>query len=546
LSPLALLPDAAGLCLQRLVLDGPAITIYLQTTNPRADCPVCGQPAQRTHSRYWRKLTDLPWRSRVVGFHVLVRRFFCDEPACARLIFAERLPALARARARTTTQLETAHRHIGMELGGEAGARLACRLCMPTSPDTLLRRIRSTPPGGLTVPRILGIDDWAFRKGTRYGTILCDLERQRVVDLLPDRQAETLARWLKDHPGVSVISRDRAGPYAAGARQGAPEAVQVADRWHLLVNVREALERFLDRKPSQRQAAAQQLIAEKAPSAAPISEPKPVPVDSGKISPRERLQHTRRQRRLDRYERVLDLHRQGMSLRQIARELNTSRRTVRRFIRTPAFPERAARRRMPSKLDRFVEFLRQRWDEGCHNAAQLHRELRQRSSRCSYATVQRCLERMGCVRTGRQQQKAERRAATKLHVPSPRRASYWLLHRGPELEKEARLFAENLCRQDNEIAAAVKQAREFYTLVRQRRPEGLADWLTRSEQSAIPEIRSLARSLRQDEAAVLAALELPWSNGPVEGHVNRLKVVKRQMYGRANFDLLRQRVLHAS
>jgi transposase len=541
----SLLFDPSLVRVRHVKLDGQAVAVLVESVGASACCPRCGRSSPRVHSRYVRHLADVPWHGRSVQLHLKVRRFFCVVADCPRRIFAERLPTVAPTYARTTLRLREAHCTIAFALGGEAGARLAIRLAMPTSPDTLLRRIRSAPTEGMPVPRILGIDDWAFRKGTRYGTILCDLERQRVVDLLPDRQADTLARWLKDRPDITVISRDRAGPYAVGARQGAPEAVQVADRWHLLVNVREALERLLDRKPSQRQAAAQQAAAEIAPPPVHLPEPMPVPVDSGKISPRERLRDTRRQQRVERYERVLELHRQGMGVRQIARELHVSRRTVRRFLRVPAFPERATRQRMPSQLDRFSDELRQRWDEGCQNAAQLHRELRDRGSRCSYATVQRCLERLGCARTKKQRDRAERKAAAKPPVPSPRRASFWLLHPRPELAEEAQRFVGHLCRQDPEIATAVDRARTFAALVREHRPEGLSDWLVQSEQSVIPEIRSLAGSLRQDEAAVRAALELPWSTGPVEGYVNRLKTIKRQMYGRANFDLLRLRVLHA-
>jgi transposase len=346
-----------------------------QAIGSRSPCPQCGEPSTRVHSRYTRALADLPWQGKEVRIELQVRRFFCLATECPQQTFAERLPEVAAGSARTTVRLRAAHQLIGQALGGEAGARLATPLGMPTSPDTLLRRVHRAPVPKRPTVRVLGVDDWAWKKGQRYGTILCDLERRCPVDLLPVRSADSFASWLKEHPGVEIISRDRGDEDIKGATQGAPQAVQVADRFHLLVNLREALMRALDRHHAHVQEAAKtvanspesEALTVKAAEIEPAAE-RPAPTRATKQN------QQRRARRLERYRRVLELHEQGVSLRGIARRLGIHRATVRHWLRAGSFPERA-RRHVSSRTDAFLGYLRRRWDEGCHNAAQLTREI---------------------------------------------------------------------------------------------------------------------------------------------------------------------------
>ena len=283
--PLELLGAPEGSRLVRACLDVEQLTVHLAITAPTAACPVCGSDARRVRSRYTRRLDDLPCLGRRVRLRVAVRRFVCPRSDCPRRIFAERLPGFAAPRARTTDRLRQTQTDIGSSLGGEAGSRLAARMGMATSPDTLLRRVKrlkNEPPGP---PRVVGIDDWAWRKGQRYGTIVVDLERSDVIDLLPDRDADTVAAWLKAHPGVEVVSRDRSAAYAQAATEGAPQAGQVADRWHLLKNLREAVERVLERHSAAINAALKALEAPPGPdrdatapqtdAAVPAAEPPP-------------------------------------------------------------------------------------------------------------------------------------------------------------------------------------------------------------------------------------------------------------------------------
>jgi len=411
------------------------------------------------------------------------------------------------------------------------------------------------PP--LEASRVLGVDDWAWRRGQRYGSILVDLERRRPVDLLPDRSAAGLTTWLREHPGVDVISRDRAGAYADGARQGAPDAVQVADRFHLLANAGELLERVLGgRRTALRQAAAAVDDAARGQDSpeAEAKDPAKLPAATGRVRAQER-QVERRAHRLARYETVVVLHQQGHSHAAISRRTGLGRRTVRRYLRAGAFPELAVPPTRPTMLAPHEPYLRSRWTEGCHNAHELWRELRDRGFPGQPAIVRRYVARwrpqpgrpgpsIRMILAGDTQPTPPSRQPTP--VPSPRQARWILLRTSETLTLEELAYRTVLLAADPAIREAQQLAADFGTMVRTRNQAALAGWLERAEASGQPEIRSFAAGLRRDQPAVEAALRSPWSNGHTEGQVNRLKMLKRQMYGRAKLDLLRKRFLYAA
>jgi transposase len=474
-----------------------------------------------------------------------VRRFFCRATDCPRKIFTERLPDVAAAYARVTERLQEAHRSIGLALGGEPGARLAASLGMPTSPDSLLRRVRTASRRLPSSVRVLGVDDWAWRRGQRYGTILCDLERHRPIALLPERSSETLRSWLEEHPEVEIISRDRADDYAKGATEGAPQAVQVADRWHLLCNLREALKRAVDRhhakvRETNRAMPVAQAIRRNAGS---VSDPAPNPsLPSAQPSRATERSHHRRERRVERYQQVVELHQQGISFRAIARRMGMHRGTVRRWIGAGTFPERAAHR-CSSRTDPFADYLKRRWDEGCHSAAQLARDLAGLGFRGSYHMVRR---RVAAWRSGRQSAGFMNENAKPMACPSSNRIAWWMLRAEGELEDKERGFLRGLYKICPELKIASKLAREFADMVRRRRVKSWKGWMAKTRApDASRELRRFADGLKNDEAAVKAAMTFEWSNGQVEGQINRLKLIKRQMYGRAGFELLGRRFLCA-
>jgi transposase len=537
-----LLPEPLSFHSCRIQILVEQIVILARTANLSAACPACGRPSARVHSRYARKLADLPWHGRPVRLLLEVRRFFCDTAGCHRRIFAERVPEIAAARARQTVRLSQALTGIGFACGGEGGARLAQRLGMPTSPDTLLRRIRQAALAPRQPPRVLGVDDWAVRRGMRYGTILCDLEQHRAVDLLNQRSANSLAEWLTACPGIEIISRDRAGCYAQGAAAGAPGAQQVADRWHLLHNVREALIRLLDRRHTALRDTARAVAGRPAPRAPPAALGKTALPNPPRLSPTQQLSHARHAQRRHRYHRVRELHQQGLSQRVIARQLGLDRETVARFVHAEEFPERGTRP-YPTAVDAFAAYVQQRWIEGCRNAVQLTRELAARGFRGSYCAVRRYLNRW--FRSNPTQPCPVPAIASPHRTPSAKRVAAWLLKPGEQLEPEELAFIEALTRAHPDLTTAALLAQEFGQLVRERRAAELDNWMARAVIPRVPhELRIFAKGLRSDYVAVKAALSSAWSNGQVEGQVNRLKLIKRQMYGRAKFDLLRQRVLY--
>jgi transposase len=409
---------------------------------------------------------------------------------------------------------------------------LAQRLSLFVSPATLLRRVRPSPIPSRPTPRVLGVDDWAWKRGHRYGTILVDLETHRVVDLLPDRTAAAFAAWLAAHPGVEIISRDRAGSYAEGARLGTPQAQQVADRWHLIRNLGEALTRCLEQHASDLRATWNEVT----PPPEPPAETLPIPPRPNKA---ELLRQQRRSHRLQRYEQVLSLHQSGVTQEEIAQQLHIDPKTVRRYLQAGAFPEMAHRRRHTG-VDRWMPYLEQRWAEGCHNAAQLWREIKEQGFRGCQTTIRQWIARLrGPARPGGQSNDSLRRQVP----PSPRQTTWLLLYPDRPRSPEQQSYCELLVRHSPDLARVVDLSQRFLEFCHHRSQERLESWLVSAKQTGL---QSFAVGIERDQSAVEAAFRLPWSNGPVEGQVHRLKLRKRQGYGRAHFDLLKQQVLQAA
>jgi transposase len=424
-----LLADPEAIRLEKIIQHPSSLTLVVSTTQPRPECPRCHRPSSRLHSYYTRSVADLPWHGVAVKLELRTRRLRCRNSLCTKRVFCERLPRVVTYYARKTVRLTEALTLIGFLLGGEAGSRAAMKLAMATSPDTLLRCVRADVKPCAPTPRVLGVDDFAFRRGRRYGTILVDLEKRRVIDLLPDREAATLSAWLKRHPGIEVVSRDRSPTYAAAINEGAASAVQVADRFHLLMNVREALEKAVKR--------------------------------------------------------------------------------CYRFLRTQTMAAPLSAAPVPEN-DAYT---------GCRLRLEPH--LR------------------GARRGGGS------KPTLRLRLPSAREAAWMLLRLG-ELTDEQKETAELLCRLSPEVGQAQQLALSFIEVVKERDADGPRGWLVNAQRSEVAEFVSFANGITADIGAVRAALTYEWSQGQVEGQVHRLKLVKRQMYGRGKLDLLRARVLRAA
>lgn len=540
--PMALLPKAAGLRLEDIAIDTESVSLSVASTRPSAACPTCGHESGSLHSRYQRTVADLPWGGRRVRLSLRIRRFRCADLGCPRRIFAERLPSVVEPYARKTARLNEVFRLVGFALGGEAGARLARRLALEVSPSTLLRRLRGAEIASIPASTVIGVDDFAFLKGRRYGTIIVDLERHRPVALLPDRSAETLAAWLKEHPEVRTISRDRSTEYERAVKAGAPQATEVLDRWHLLKNLREVTQRMLQRN------------WKKIVGSTDVSPEGLPPLPRG-VSDRI-ASEADREKRLEHYEQVRELHRRGLGILTISRLLGMSRGAVRKYVRSESFPERPRHPPRPSMLDPFEPYLLERWKEGCRNALQLHREIKERGYPGGQSGVLRWARRRREIPApstpGRYlSQVAERcsmqsasRPSSNSNLASPRRAVWLFLAHPDSLDAEEEQFLERTTEGSPETAKAYRLAQRFKKMTREKDPEDFGRWMEDALRSGLPDFESFAVGLRREREAVEAALREPWSNGQVEGHVSRLKFLKRQMYGRASFELLRRRVLN--
>jgi transposase len=547
-----LLPDTTTLSLDAWYVDAAAaqITLRVRSTQTRVPCPLCATPARRIHSRYDRTRADLPWAHYRVRLQLRVRKWFCRNHDCCRRIFTERLPTVAAPWARRTVRLAQRLVALGIALGGTAGVRLGHAWGLRVSRNPLLRLLRQEPEPDLPTPRVLGVDDWALRKGQTYGTILVDLERHQPVALLPDRESTTLAQWLQDHPGVQVIARDRATAYADGARQGAPAATQVADRFHLLRNLAEALEQVFHQHRMALQGlhipsavlplarAAQSAVAE-TPSPSPTAPPAvPLP-PSDEASPR----HTHRRLR---YAQVCHLAQQGWTFRAIAQQVGLHRKTVAQYVRADSYPVRARPR---SLLDPYKPYLLACWNQGCRTGMRLYEDIQRQGYRGGRSTV------LGYCTQLRKAQGLAPRTRTMQPAPpvtdptvqglTPRQATWLTLRQPTERTEDEQHLLTQLPQAHAAFAQAIALAQDFAQLLRARQPERLETWVRQAATSSLAAFRRLAKSFQRDYAAVKAGVTLPWGTSPVEGHINRLKMVKRQMFGRARLDLLSRRFLLA-
>jgi len=545
-----LLPSQPALSLQRWDLDTATqqVTVYLASTQTLAPCPLCHRLSHRIHSHYERTLKDLPVVQFSLRLVLTVSKFFCLNEACPRRIFTERLPEIVAPWARRTVRYADHLKAMALALGGAAGARLSEQVGYGHSRNSMLRVIASLPLPPLTTPKVLGVDDFAFRKGHNYGTILVDLEQHQPIALLPDRTAETLETWLKEHPGVEILSRDWSKTYKRGMSQGAPEAIQVADRFHLLHNLEETLETaFKGHHSVLKQVEKDQRQADG------LEVPHPSDLPEDPQSPKA----LNRAHRLETYEQTHALRQQGYAIKDIAHHLGLGKRTVYKYLAASNFPERQPTiRQQGSGLEAYKPYIQDQWNRGQHQTKALFHQIQQQGYPGSYSTLARYTHQLRQLPASGQPSPDSLNTlpgrgpapplSTSPQKPlSARRAAWLILQRTETRTAEDDILLEQLAQQP-ELSRAISLAQGFIDLVRQRLPSQLDDWLQAAKTSSIKAFQSFARGLEEDYDAVKAGMTLEVSNGPVEGQNNRLKMLKRQMFGRANLELLEKRFILAS
>lgn len=540
-----LFPHLAGLDLVHVEDLGGEVRITARTRTVLLACRGCGAVSARVHDRYRRRLADLACGGRPVQVVLEACRFRCGNPACPVATFAEQVPGLTGWYQRRTAQLRDLLEKVALALAGRAGSRLAAAAGTAVSRFTLIRLVRALPDPPAGPVTVLGVDDVAKRKGHSYATVLMDMDSHRLIDMLPDREAQTFADWLRAHPGIEVICRDRGGAYARAAREGAPAAVQVADRFHLWQDLAEAVEKTvlaclaaMDPPPGPGGPEDPGIAA--SPAAPAPAQPDgfcDVHGHDRKLVARHR----------ERYAAVQALRAEGCSTREIARRLGLARGTAAKFASAASIDEllvKATRR--PSILDPFKPYLNQRWNDGVTSATALHAEIRARGWTGDIQAVFRYLRQFRTA-DGRDRQA---RAQPQLTAPSappppkPRQVTRWIMTHPDHLASDDAAELARLLDASPALAAAAGHVRSFAGMMTRRQGLlALEDWLTAVEAGNQPGLHSFARGIRRDQQAVTAGLALPYSSGALEGKNCKIKYLKRLMYGRANFDLLRKMAL---
>ena len=529
-----LLPHLAAVIVEEAEVSGDCVWLRARARADAAACPRCACSSGKVHSTYQRRLADAAIGGRRVRIRLRVRRFFCGNPDCPARTFAEQISGLTSRRSRRTPPLARTLTSVALALAGRAGARLAGALDLTAGRSSMLRLVMALPDPETGALAIVGIDDFAFRRGRDYGTIVINVETGRPVDLLRDREADTVADWLKEHPGIKVICRDRAGAYADGARQGAPGADQVADRWHIYHNLCEHVDKAAARHRScLEEPAPEEPGQPAAPDAGQAPDLQQAAVDAAARRVAESALAVRTRQR---YDLVQSLKAQGKGIKPIKRETGLAKETVRRFYYAETAGELLVKVKdgRPSILDEHKPYLHQRWNDGVTNVIQLHAELKERGYKGSYGTVR------DYVLPFREA------GAAPPAVPGPPKArdlARWITADPDNLDDDEKAELAKARRRCPDLDSLAGHVTEFAKILTGRHGGRLDDWITAVEADDQPDLHSFVRGIKRDYDAVLNGLTMPWSSGVVEGNVNRTKMIKRQMYGRAAFPLLRKRVL---
>lgn len=504
-------------------------------------CPVCNKRSSKIHSRYSRTLLDLPISGHLSKVKLKARKYFCDNRECPRKVFTERFDYEIKPYYRRMIRSNDLLLRMALELGGNTGSAISRYIGVPVSPSTILRVIKrlDIQPKAIT-SGVIGVDDWAFKKGKTYGTVIVDLERKEVVDLLPDRESGTLAEWLKKHPEIKTVSRDRSGPYALGVKTGAPHARQVADRFHLLMNLGDATKRIFQSKgkelreiftlyndPKKETSQPANIIESPVKNTTSVTEPS---LTTANISIDK--QH--------KFEKVKELYSKGIAIRQIARTVKLARGTVRKYVTMEQLVKRQSR--TTTNLDAFIDFLIQEDNRG-NTYRELHKTIIEMGFNGKY--TQFCCK-MNEIYDMQPSLRPKPTGPALVKTWSPTRLSLMLYMEPDELKRDDdKDFLKLLFEKSPQIAKMEKLVKGFKKLFIVKEDGMLKNWIEEVLKSDCG-LNNFAKNLLKDYEAVNNAVITTISNGQVEGQVNRIKNIKRKMYGKAGFQLLRKMVLAKS
>ncbi|MFO7891968.1 MAG: ISL3 family transposase [bacterium] len=535
--PQFILPTNVQLKAGNILFNSEYLYIKVLACQLSSVCPVCNKTSFRTHSKYKRKLADLPVSGKQVRIELIARKYFCDNPVCSRIIFTERFSFEIIPYGRRLCRSNELLGKISLELGGNKGSTISRYMGIPISASTALRIIKGIEVTATTATSgIIGVDDWAFKKASTYGTIIVDLVSKEVIDLLPDREADTLAQWLKGHPEITVVSRDRSSTYAMGIRNGAPQARQVADRFHLLMNLGEATKKVFQAKGKDIREAynlfnnpenLEPEIEEEKQDPELVSEENQVIPDNINFE------------RLYKFEKVKELHQAGYPIRKIHRTLKIHRQTVKRYIDQETLQRKESPR--STNIEPFIEFLLQECNRD-KTYKELHQTIRNMGFNGGYTQFCNNMNRLWQMQFPANPRRKNSVPLAPLKTWSPTKLSVMLYKDPEQLTGDDAKFMNLMLDKDPQINQMEKLVKKFKVLFLEKKDGLLKEWIDEASQSE-SRLQNFAKNLLKDFEAVNNAVITPYSNGQVEGQVNRLKNIKRMMYGRASFELLRNMVL---
>lgn len=533
-----------ALKLQEIDYSGDLIRIYASIKSHRSKCPLCGRYSKRVHDYYYRTITDLPVFQNKTVILLRTRKFICGSKNCHRKVFSEQTPDIIRYSRRTgrvSRILET----FAIELTGRLGSILTEQLHISVSSSTITRIAHGRQLMEITQPRVLGVDDWAYRKGVSYGTILIDMETSRPIELLPSRDGQVLKDWLLKYNDVRIITRDRASSYALAINEACPNAVQVADRFHLLMNLSDALDTYFKSVSGK----IRSLIASKSKEFLNLQ-------DNGKvkefkdISPQEiqiaqPSEECRVDQRLEIFNKVKELQVKEIPVLRISKDLGINRKTVQAYF----LQETLAPRTHPksSNIELFTDHIVARLSIDGYIVNDIIKEITgfgyNGSRSQAYNNINSIKKKHGIKTSGFSQIQCTRIPFVK-PLSSRKLAKHIGSHLTDITDHNDRHYLQTLL--DNIIELRI--VRKLVQIFKEMLARGLGnirrwiDFIIRSKRK-LSGLKTFARGMLRDIEAVENGINMHWSNGAVEGHVNRIKSIKRQMYDRASFELLRKKVI---
>lgn len=522
--------------LNRIEYTDTIVWINASIKTNRSKCPNCGKFSKKIHDRYFRTISDLPVFQYRTIIRLKTRKFKCDNSRCKRKVFSEQIPMILRY-SRRTDRVSRILESLAIELTGKLGSIISKQLSITVSCSTITRIAHSQQLSEIKQPRILGVDDWAYRKGVSYGTILIDMETSRPIDILPSRESNDLKKWLMKYNDVQIVTRDRSSSYSSAIDEACPNAIQIADRFHLLSNLSDALDTYFKSISG----TINRLVKAKTSELLNMYEAEPKNI----LAVEEQINDISIDPRLDRFNKVKELQANGVPILRISKDLGMSRNTVRSYFVQESLSPRSHPKL--TNIELFANHIVARLNVRGYKLKDIFEEICElgfNGSRSQAYHNINVMKRTYEINTPGFLQFQNNKISYIKPLSTRKLAKYIGLHFTNISDPRERNYMEILLKNVPELRIVRKLVQIFKTML-VRGFGNIRKWIdfVKSSKYKLSGLKTFARGLLRDIKAVENGIRMPWSNGAVEGHINRIKSIKRQMYGRASFDLLRKKVI---